>query len=105
LVAEGARIWLEVVYNGGEIIGDLRERVENAVEGSEVKVLRIRNNRVINGVLKQIDPDETLDNLGVDDVFERCLVVNEIAEEQRPELRRAYREVVELLREEGTQAE
>ena len=68
-------------------------------------MLRIRNNLVIAGVLKQVDPGETLDKLSVNDVFERCLVAKKISEEQWPGLRRAYQEVVESLREEGAQVE
>ncbi|MGI6098215.1 MAG: exonuclease SbcCD subunit D C-terminal domain-containing protein [Kiritimatiellia bacterium] len=105
LAAEDSASWLEVVYSGDTIIGDLRERVEEAVEGSRLKVLRIRNNLVIAGVLKQVDPGETLDKLSVNDVFERCLVAKKISEEQWPGLRRAYQEVVESLREEGAQVE
>jgi exonuclease SbcD len=46
-----------------------------------------------------------LDDLSVNDVFERCLTAHEVPEDQRPELLRAYRETLSSLYEEDQQAE
>lgn len=97
--------WLEVIYDGTEVIGDLRERLEAAVSGTHMEILRIRNNRIIDRVLGQIHEEETLDDLNVNDVFERCLAVHEVPEDQRPELLRAYQETVSSLYEDDVQAE
>jgi len=56
-------------------------------------------------VLNRIHDDETLDDLNVDDVFERCLDSHEMPEEQRPELLLAYQEIVTSFHEEDTRAE
>lgn len=97
--------WLEVIYDGTEVIGDLRERLEAVISGTQMEILRIKNNRIIDRVLGQIHEDETLDDLNVHDVFERCLAVHEVPEDQRPELLRAYQETVSSLYEDDAQAD
>jgi DNA repair protein SbcD/Mre11 len=100
-----SQTWLEVVYEGEEVIGDLRERLEEAVSGSGMEILRVTNNRIIDQVLKQFQYDETLDDLDVNDVFDRCLSVHNVPEDQRPELRRAYQEAVTSFYEKDLRAE
>lgn len=97
--------WLEVIYEGNEVIGDLRERLETAISDTQMEILRIKNNRIIDRVLGQIHEEETLDDLNVNDVFERCLAVHDVPEDQRPELLRAYQETVSSLYEDDVQAE
>jgi exonuclease SbcD len=105
LSAAGSHAWLEIVYEGDELIGDLRDRLEAAVSGSELEILRIKNNRIIDQVLNQIHDGETLDDLSVNDVFERCLLVHEVPEAQRPDLFLAYQETLASLREDDDRAE
>lgn len=105
LSATDSRGWLEVIYHGTDVIGDLRERLEAAIYGTQMEILRIKNNRIIDRVLGQIHEEETLDDLNVNDVFERCLAVHEVPEDQRPELLRAYQETVSSLYEDDVQAE
>lgn len=105
LSATDSQGWLEVIYDGTEVIGDLRERLEAAISGTQMEILRIKNNRIIEHVLGQIHEEETLDDLNVNDVFERCLAVHDVPEEQRPELLRAYQETVSSLYEDDVQAE
>ena len=105
LSATDSQGWLEVIYDGTEVIGDLRERLEAAISGTQMEILRIKNNRIIDRVLGQIHEEETLDDLNVNDVFERCLAVHEVPEDQRPELLRAYQETVSSLSEDDVQAE
>ena len=105
LSATNSQAWLEVIYDGTEVIGDLRERLEATISGTQMEILRIKNNRIIDRVLGQIHEEETLDDLNVNDVFERCLAVHEVPEDQRPELLRAYQETVSSLYEDDVQAE
>lgn len=105
LSATDSQGWLEVIYDGTEVIGDLRERLEAAISGTQMEILRIKNNRIIERVLGQIHEEETLDDLNVNDVFERCLAVHDVSEEQRPELLRAYQETVSSIYEDDVQAE
>lgn len=99
------RAWLEVVYEGSELVGDLRERLETAIAGSQLEILRTRNNRVIDKVLEQGQAEETLDDLSVEEVFTRCLTAHDVPEEQRPELLRTYREALASLGEDDARAE
>lgn len=105
LSATGFQGWLEVIYDGTEVIGDLRERLEAAISGTQMEILRIKNNRIIDRVLGQVHEEETLDDLSVNDVFERCLAAHEVPEDQRPELLRAYQEALSSLDEDDIQAE
>ena len=94
LVEEQTAAWLEIRYDGDEIIGDLRQRLEELVSESTLEILRIRNNRVVETALGKMREDETLDDLDVHDVFLRCLASHDIPAEQRDVLIDAYREVV-----------
>jgi exonuclease SbcD len=105
LSANRSGAWLEVVYDGEEILGDLRERLEAAVAGSGLEILRVKNNRIIDRVLNRIHPDEILDDLNANDVFERCLTVHDVPEEQRPALMLAYQEALASLHADDSRAE
>ncbi len=105
LSATESQGWLEVIYDGTEVIGDLRERLEAAISDTQMEILRIKNNRIIDRVLGQIHEEETLDDLNVNDVFERCLAVHVVPDDQRPELLRTYQEAVSSLNEDDAQAE
>ena len=100
-----SRAWLEIVYEGDEVIGDLRERLDAAIDGTQMEILRVKNNRIMDRVLNRVRDEETLDDLSVDEVFARCLAVHDVPEEQRPELIRTYREAVASLHEEDGHAE
>lgn len=98
-------VWLEIVYDGDEIIGDLRRQLEEAVSGRGIEILRVKNNRIINKVLSQTDDESTLNDLDIHDVFEQCLTAHSVPEEQHSELKAAYREIVKDMQEEDSRAE
>ena len=100
-----SQAWIEISYEGDEVIGDLRERLDTAIAGTRMEILRIKDNRIIDRVLGQTHDEETLDDLNVNDVFERCLAVHEVPDDQRPELLRAYQETISSLHEDDTRAE
>jgi exonuclease SbcD len=97
--------WLEIIYDGDQIIGDLRERLDAAVSGSGLEILRVKNNRLFDRVLGQIHGGETLDDLNPHEVFARCLSVHNVPEDQRPELLLAYQEIITSLHEDDPKAE
>lgn len=97
--------WLEIVYEGEDVAGDLRERVEALSVGTKMEVLRIKNNRVIDRVMSRSHDQETLDDLNINDVFERCLIMHGVSEDQRPELLCAYQETITSLYEDDAQAQ
>jgi exonuclease SbcD len=105
LSVTGSQAWLEVVYEGEEVMADLRKCLDEAVAESGMEVLRVKDIRIIDRVLGQIHDEETLDDLNVHDVFERCLSAHEVPEDQRPELLRTYQETVASLHEDDARAE
>ena len=99
LKSRGSKAWLEIVYEGGEIAGDLCARLDEAVAGSGIEILRIKNNRVPERGLSGTGAEETLDDLDVTEVFKRCLQAHDVPEDQHPALLAAYREVIVSLQE------
>ncbi len=97
--------WLEVIYEGEEVISDLRDRLDKATANSDLEILRIKNNRIVDRVLGQIHDEEMLDDLSVDEVFARCLTAHQVPEDQRPELLRAYQETIASLQQNDARAE
>lgn len=105
LSASASQAWLEIVYEGEALIADLRERIEAAVADTQIEVLRVKNSRVTDRVLSQIDDEETLDDLSANEVFERCLAAHDVPHEQRAQLRHTYHDVVSSIHEADTQAQ
>ena len=97
--------WLEIVYAGDDVIGDLRERLEEATVNTKMEILRVKNSRIIERVLGQIHDQETLGELEVDDVFKRCLDAHQVPEDQREELFLTHEEALLSIYEDDTQAE
>ena len=101
----GSNAWLEIVYEGDEIAGDLRKRLDEAIEGTGIEILRVKNSRVLERAMSGMDVDETLDDLDATDVFKRCLESHEVPEDQRPELLSTYQEIIASLNEQDQMAE
>lgn len=100
-----SKAWLEIVYEGDDVIDDLRERLDASISGSLMEILRIKNSRIVDRVLGQIHDDDTLDDLNVNDVFEHCLSIHEVPDDQRLELQRSYQETISSLHEQDARAE
>lgn len=103
--SRGSSAWLEVEYTGSNIAGNLREKLEEAVEGTKMEVLRVRNRRITNHVLKSMDTAENLEDLKAEEMFIRCLDQYEVPEEQRLELVGAYREILKTVLEKDASAD
>jgi len=105
LKTEESSAWLEIEYTGSDIIGNLREMLDEAMADSVMEIRRIRNRRVIDRVINAINEDETLDDLDAGDVFTRCLDAFEVPDEDREELTVSYNEIIKDLMEEDINAE
>src|SRR5690606_16369648 len=97
LSAADSRAWLEIIYQGLEVMGDLRVRLDAAIDGTGMEILRVKNNRIIERVLGQMHDQQTLDDLSTNEVFERCLAVHQVPPAQRPALLHAYQEILASL--------
>ena len=90
-------VWLEVVYDGQEVVGDLSEKIAELVKDSRLEVLRIKNQQKRDQVMQSQHIDESLEELNPTQVFERCLIAHQVLEEQKPMLWSRYTEVLESL--------
>jgi exonuclease SbcD len=102
---ESASAWLEVIYEGEEILGDLQERLRELIDGTPLEILRTRNMRLLERTLSRMETEETLDDLDENEVFTRCLVAHEVSPEQQRELVSTFREAITALHEDEARGE
>ncbi|MDD4573221.1 MAG: exonuclease SbcCD subunit D C-terminal domain-containing protein [Sphaerochaeta sp.] len=105
LKLEGSSAWLEIEYTGTDASGNLREQIEELLEGSSLVVTIIKNKRTNDQVLSAIHEHETLEDLDSSEVFKRCLDAAEIPEDERGELTASYNEIVQTLAETDLRAD
>ena len=96
---------IEVIYDGNDVAGTLQSQLQEAVAGSETHILRIVNNRILKQTLNQSQAGETLADLSIFQVFDRCLMAHSIPEEQCVDLRIVFKEAVSALAEDDERAE
>ncbi len=97
--------WLEIEYTGADIIGTLRDMLHDTLADASMEIRRIKNRRLIDRIISPMAENETLDDLNVNDVFERCLKAFNVPDEDRVELTGAYNEIIKSLHEEDVNAE
>lgn len=102
---ESGSVWLEVIYEGDEVLGDLQDKLRELIEGTSLEILRTRNMRLVERTLSRMTTEETLDDLDEDEVFSRCLAAHEVPQEQHEELVAAFRETVLALHEDELRGE
>lgn len=100
LAASGSNAWLELCYNGNMESARLREKLQDAVADSSLAILRIRTAHFNAARLQQENPEEALDRLSVEEVFERCLLQSPFPPETFPELRQTFQQVITDLHQE-----
>jgi len=87
------------------LAADLQHQLQEAVTDSCVDILRIVNRRIQARSLQQSQPGETLAELSIIQVFDRCLAAHHVPEEQCRDLRLAFREAVASLDQDDVRAE
>lgn len=97
--------WIEIEYIGSDIIGNLREMLNDTMNDSAMEIRRIKNRRIMDSVISTVTGDETLDDLDAGDVFIRCLDVFDVPDKDREELTVSYNEIIKSLHEEDANAE
>lgn len=105
LKKEESRAWLEIEFTGSDIVGNVREILDESLTDSPMEIRRIKNRRVMDRVIHAIAEDETLDDLDPGDVFTRCLDAFEVPDDDREELTVSYNEIIKDLMEEDMNAE
>lgn len=97
--------WLEIEYIGSDIIGNLREMLDESMNDSTMEIRRIKNRQIMDRVISTVADDETLDDLDAGDVFIRCLDAFDVPDKDREELTVSYNEIIKSLHEEDANAE
>ncbi len=105
LKKENSNAWLEIEYNGKEIIPNLREIITEAVSDTLLEVRKVENKQITKRLAMANAENETLSDLTVEEVFRRLLDASNITKEESKELTIAYNEIVQALREEDKNAE
>lgn len=105
LKRQESRAWIEIEYTGSDIVSNLREMLDEVLIDSAMEILRIKNRRVMDRVIRTITEDETLNDLDAGEVFTRCLEAFEVPDEDREELTASYFEIITSLHEEDVNAE
>ena len=96
--------WLEIEYTGEDVVGRLREDLDELIQDTELEILRVKNKRMAQRVM-QVDTEETLEDLNPHDVFDRVLNAFEVPEDNRPELISAYNTVLQSMNDEDKRAD
>ncbi len=97
LKKQNSSAWLEIEYNGSEIISGLREMIDEEIAGTSIEIRRIKNLRILNKFMKTTDENENLEELGVAEVFNRCLDAHDVSNDERQGLINSYNEIVKSL--------
>lgn len=105
LKKQSSNAWLEIEYTGADIIGNLRESMDEAVADSKMEIRLIKNKSITDRVINSSGNNETLDDLDVIDVFDRCLDTFDVPTESRRELTTSYNEIIRSLQEDDVNAE
>jgi len=87
--------WLEVIYTGEEFQSDLKSEITALTEGSSLEVLKIENRTARQRTMQSSNTEETLDQLSINEVFERCLNDNEVALDEHSTLVAAYKQITQ----------
>lgn len=105
LKARDATALVDVVYTGQAPLGDLTVRVAALTQDSRLEVLRTCNRQRISAALHRAGAAESLQDMTVEAVFERCLEQHAVPEDRRDALRRTYAEAVTSFYEQDNRAE
>ena len=93
--------FVEIIYNGEELINNLSYRLKDDLEEVTFTVVRLMNQKeYLSGVLLD-EKIEDLSEMREEEVFLKLLEVNHISEEQSQELLAAFREIIALEEDEG----
>ncbi len=105
LIEQQSSAWLEIDYSGTDTPSDLRTRLHQATDGSDLEIRRIKNTQLLKTLRQEKTTDEALEDLSEIDVFTRCLNAHDIPEADRPGLMHSYQEILTTYHESDTQAE
>lgn len=93
-------VWLEILYEGKEIIPDMHHKLQKEIEGSPLEILRIINRpHIINSSESELTVND-LESMSEEDVFIRCLEAASIPADQQDDLLLLFKSTLQQLAEE-----
>lgn len=101
LARTGASVWLEVIYEGDDLIADLRQQLENAVVGTALELIIIKNKPPVIATTTPTADQHSLDEFSPEEIFEKLLIAQQIPETQRIQLRQTYQLLLTSMHEDG----
>lgn len=105
LIEADAPCWLEIVYDGTDIVGNLQEHIDALIIDTKLTVLTTMDLRRTQAMLAGFDASVSLEELTEEEIFLRCLDARNIAEEHRAGLIDTFREAVAHLQQHDARAE
>lgn len=107
LILENQSIWCEVDYTGNEIIANLQAELQTVVLDSQVELIKIHNSQLLEQILSSAEygTDIELSDLSPEQVFEKCLVMNNVPAEQQQELTECFAQIMHDLEAHGLRTE
>ncbi|WP_028356855.1 exonuclease SbcCD subunit D C-terminal domain-containing protein [Brackiella oedipodis] len=97
LKQDNCSVWLEARYTGQAVASNLKHSLQQALQGSQVELLKLYNQRLIHQVFNVEVEQPALEDLRHEEVFERCLDSHEIQGEARQTLKQTYQEAIHHL--------
>ncbi len=99
LVNRDESIWVEVDYTGQEIVTNLQQELQTIVINTQVELIKIHNSQLLKQILSSAEYDEgiELSDLTPEQVFDKCLNINNIPEEQQEELKDCFAQIMQDL--------
>lgn len=99
LVAEASSVWVEVEFTGDASVSDLRRQLSELVAGSDVAILRVRNNQRRQQVLDNTMSEASLAELTPSQVFERRLQMESMDDARKAKMVALHQEVLQAMQE------
>lgn len=99
LIAQSQSIWVEVDYTGDEIISGLQHGLDELVRESQVELVTVHNSQLVAQLLstEHFGGEIELSSLTPEDVFSKCLTINQVPDEQQLDLNLCFQQVVAEL--------
>lgn len=93
----GQRLWLDIEIREQHYLSDLQQRIEEMTAELATDILLLRRSRQRNLNDWQVDAGTTLDNLSVQQVFQRRLQAGSLNQQQRRRLNNLFLQTLEQL--------
>ncbi len=95
---EGKEMWVEVVYTGEELVGELRKRIEEMVRDSKVEILVVKNHLALGRIFTKEESLLDLREISPLEILRKKMEMEKIPPAQQQEMESLFFEVLSSLR-------